>query len=634
MRKLVLLVALPWLLACGDDEAPQCTTSLDCTIGECVEGRCVVDPPPDTGVADTGVPDGPPAVDGGPGFAGPVIRWPWNGAYTGGLHGADAEVTYPPLRPVFRWDAIAGAVRYQIQLTRECDLERYRTCAFDSPEVDESLPETVYRPSADLPVSTEIPVGSRYFARVRACDTSGCGEWSLVRYVDVGRSAQDYDGDGYADTLVGARRQSGVASSQGSVWLFRGGPDGPTEPATELPAPDPEMDGLFGIVLAALGDIDGDGFSDAVVGAHDVDGVDVDSGRAYVYQGGPDGLNPEPTVLDIPMPQAMAFYGRGVSGLGDVNADGYADFAVGAYNVAGATMGEGRAFIYYGSARGVTALPGTTLVATDPQTSEAFGVRVAAAGDVDSDGFADVLVSAYNWDLDMTTTNNGRALLFLGTQAGVSTAPHAILQSPSPEMGGQFGFSVAGLGDVNGDTFGEVIVSARGEGGRGRAYVYDGSSSGLMATPSWTTDVQADSSLEYGFIVAPAGDLDGDGLADAVVTARLDDTATPNEGRAWVFDGTTGGLSAMPSASLVGEPREQGAQFGFAASGVGDTNGDGYGDLFVGAVNQDMGQVNEGVGYWFFGGADPVANPADVVFDHPGDGTGAQFGGSVALTLP
>ncbi len=118
------------------------------------------------------------------------------------------------------------------------------------------------------------------------------------------------------------------------------------------------------------------------------------------------------------------------------------------------------------------------------------------------------------------------------------------------------------------------------------------------------------------------------------MTARLDDNTIRNRGRAWVYDGTTGGLSTTASASLIGEPRQQGAQFGFAASGIGDVNGDGYDDLFVGAVNQDMGQTNEGVGYWFFGGSDPLANPADAVIDHPGNGMTAQFGGSIALTLP
>jgi hypothetical protein len=572
--------------------------------------------------------------DGGPVLPTPVVRWPWNGAFTGSVHAVGAAVTYPPLRPVFRWDPVAGAIRYELQLTRECDIERYRSCAFASPDVDLSVPETIFRPMEDLPVSTDVPVGARYFVRVRACETMGCSAWSTVRYVDVGRDPQDFDGDGYADTLVGARRQDGVATGQGAAWLFRGGPAGPMEPATEIPAPDPEAEGRFGIALAALGDIDGDGFADAIVGAHQVDGVEVDSGRAYVYAGGPEGLSTEPTVLDLPMPQAMAYFGRSVTGLGDVNGDGYADFAVGAYGVAGSSTNQGRAFVYYGSSRGVAGLPGTTLAATDPQTDEIFGIRVAAGGDIDGDGFSDLLVAAYNWDLDLTITNNGRFFAFHGTQAGISTTPNAILQSPEPIVGGQYGYAVAGVGDVNGDTFGDVIVGARMEAARGRAYAYDGSPAGLMAMPSWMTDVQSANALEYGFVVGPAGDLDGNGLADAVVTARLDDSGTPNKGRAWVFDGTTGGLAASPSANLVGEPREQGAQFGFAASGVGDTNGDGFTDLFVGAINQDAGQTNEGVGYWFLGGSDPVANPADAIFDHPSNITTGQLGGSIALTLP
>jgi hypothetical protein len=148
------------------------------------------------------------------------------------------------------------------------------------------------------------------------------------------------------------------------------------------------------------------------------------------------------------------------------------------------------------------------------------------------------------------------------------------------------------------------------------------------------TDAQAADALEYGFVVEAAGDVGGDGLADAVVTARLDDSVTPNLGRAWVYHGTTGGLSTTPTPGLVGEPREQSAQFGFSAASAGDINGDGIADLFVGAVNQDVGQVNEGVGYWYFGAPGGIAPAASQIIDHPTDSEGAQFGGSVARPIP
>jgi hypothetical protein len=600
--------------------------------GECVEGQCVVDELPDADVLDASSDVRPDATSALPT---PVVRWPWNGAATGSAHAAGAVVAFPPLAPAFRWDPVAGAIRYEIELTRECAIESHLTCAFMAPDVTASLPETVFRPAADLEVSTKPPVGARYYYRVRACDTTGCSTWSRVRYVDVGRTFSDFDGDGYSDALVGARRQNGAAAGQGAAWVLRGSASGVVEPAVELPSPAAEVDAYFGVDLASLGDVNGDGFADAIVGAHLVDGADVDTGRAYVYYGSPTGLPATPdVVLDLPVSEPMAYFGRAVTGLGDVNADGFADVAVGAYGVAGSSMAEGRVFVYYGSARGVAPTPGATLVATDPQTSEIFGIRVSAGGDIDADGFADLLVSAYNWDLDLAITNNGRFFVFRGTTGGIATMPSTVMRSPEPVVGGQFAYSVAGLGDVNGDTFGDVIVGARAEAVRGRAYVFHGSPSGLAHDPSWMTDAQAADALEYGFVVEAAGDVGGDGLADAVVTARLDDSVTPNLGRAWVYHGTTGGLSTTPTPGLVGEPREQSAQFGFSAASAGDINGDGIADLFVGAVNQDVGQVNEGVGYWYFGAPGGIAPAASQIIDHPTDSEGAQFGGSVARPIP
>ncbi|MBW2462978.1 MAG: FG-GAP repeat protein [Deltaproteobacteria bacterium] len=628
------------VLGCGDDAtAPMCVTGDDCDMGECIDGRCRLESPADTGTptpTDGAMPDtNAPGADAGPEPATPVVRWPWNGAATGSVHASGAVVAYPPLAPTFRWDAVMGATRYELQITSECETETYLSCAFASPTVDTSLPETVFRPAAELPASTIAPVGTRYFFRVRACTTSPCSGWSRVRYVDVGRSVQDFDGDGYADALVGARRQTGVAFREGAAWVLYGGPPGVAEPAREMPAPDSEVDAYFGVDLANLGDVNGDGYADAAVGAHQVDGVAVDSGRAYVYYGSETGLSAAPDVqLDLPVAAPMAYFGRGVTGLGDVNGDGYADLAVGAYGVAGATTGEGNVFVYYGSASGVSPAPGVTLSATDAQESEAFGVRVAAAGDVDGDGFSELLVSAYNWDADTVALNSGRFFLFHGSAAGVTAASSTVVNSPSPEDSGRFSYWVAGLGDVNGDSFGEVIVGARAENTRGRAYVFDGGPAGLSPTHSWMTDVQAASSLQYGFAAEAAGDLNGDGLADAVVTARHDDGTTANRGRAWVFHGTTAGLGDTPAQSLVGDPREGGAQFGFAAASAGDTNGDGFVDLFVGAINQDQGQLNEGVGYWYLGARGGIPATANVKVDHPENTESAQFGGSIARPIP
>ena len=137
---------------------------------------------------------------------------------------------------------------------------------------------------------------------------------------------------------------------------------------------------------------------------------------------------------------------------------------------------------------------------------------MATAGDVNGDGYADVLVTAPGSNGDL-----GELYLFLGGPGGLKAVPDQTLRAPAPGLE-FFGEGACPAGDVDGDGYDDVAVSGRDARGRGRVYVYRGGPDGLANLPSWEIDGLGQGD-RFGWWVAPAGDLDGDGLADLAIGA-------------------------------------------------------------------------------------------------------------------
>jgi hypothetical protein len=311
-------------------------------------------------------------------------------------------------------------------------------------------------------------------------------------------------------------------------------------------------------------------------------------------------------------------FGGAVAGAGDVNGDGVADVIVGAYSSDAGGMDAGQAYVYFGGTR-PDAKP--DLVLTGEAPGDLFGVSVAGAGDVNQDGFADVLVGAY--ENDFRGANAGRAYLFLGGQRPDSK-PDLVLTGEA--AGDAFGYAVASAGDVNGDGAADFLVgayenSARGA-GSGRAYVYYGGA-GMDSRPDLTLSGEAAGDL-FGISVSSAGDVNGDGHADIVVGAYQNDAGGANAGRAYVY---FGGPRADDRADLVLTGASAGDLFGFSVSSAGDVNRDGNADVIVGAYHNDAGGADAGRAYVYFGGARPDGT-ADLVLT--GEAAGDAFGYSVA----
>ena len=174
--------------------------------------------------------------------------------------------------------------------------------------------------------------------------------------------------------------------------------------------------------------------------------------------------------------QAIALFGTSVSAAGDVNCDGWDDIIVGAPQYDNGETDEGAAFVFYGATGGIS----TTYTILESDQAEAeFGTSVSAAGDVNNDGCDDVIVGAPRYD--GVEENEGAAFIFLGSSDGVNTTPQRVIVSGAP--GSRFGASVGIVGDANSDGYDDVIVGAPFYVGdqsvEGAAYVYLGSASGV-----------------------------------------------------------------------------------------------------------------------------------------------------------
>jgi hypothetical protein len=434
-------------------------------------------------------------------------------------------------------------------------------------------------------------------------------------------TAGDVNGDGYSDVIVGAYLYDNGQPDEGQAFLYFGGSSGPAASPVWTAESD-QAYAYFGYSVATAGDVNGDGYSDVIVGAPDYDNGQENEGQAFLYFGGASGPAATP-VWTAESDQANAWFGSSVATAGDVNGDGYSDVIVGAYLYDNGQPNEGRAFVYLGGTTGPAAIP--VWRAESDQAYALFGVRVATAGDVNGDGYSDVIVGACEYDNG--ETNEGRAYVYLGGPTGLAASP--VWTAESNQADALFGWSVAGAGDVNGDGYSDVIVGAReydnGETNEGRAYFYLGGPSGPAASPDWTAESdQADA--WFGCWVAGAGDVNGDGYSDVIVGACYYDNGEVNEGRAFAYTGGPLGLDESPD--WTAESDQTGAGFGFPVGGAGDVNGDGYSDVIVCASYYDNGQADEGRAYVYLGG--PTGPGESPVWTAESDQTSAHFGYSAA----
>jgi len=380
-------------------------------------------------------------------------------------------------------------------------------------------------------------------------------------------TAGDVDGDGWDELIVGNARDASGGTDAGAARLYRGR-DGGWSDCTWA-ATGRQGGDAYGHSVAGVGDVNGDGFADIAVGAPHATVSVEDEGAVYCYFGSPTGPGTQPDFV-ARGGQRGSQMGFDVAGAGDVNGDGYGDIIVGALLYTAPEVHEGRVFVYYGNPYGLS--DSLRWVGEIDQSEAWFGYAVATAGDVNGDGYSDVLVGAPYYD--GSALDEGAVFAYFGGPDGLSASRLQRLEVGRADAG--FGMSVACAGDVNGDFFGDVIIGAGGTAftrlGRGAAFVFDGRLFGIESRPSWSRLEARD-----GFVVKGVGDVDGDGYSDVAVGDPLFDGAGQEAGRVAVFGGGSAGVSGIPRWSVQGSLA--GEQLGAALVAPGDANGDGWSDV-------------------------------------------------------
>ena len=435
--------------------------------------------------------------------------------------------------------------------------------------------------------------------------------------------AGDVNGDGLADFLLGASHYGPGGTESGRAYLILGRSQADWGMRRSLNQADAIFTGGWahyaGYAIAGGGDVNGDGYDDFIIGsAGYTTRIPSYSGRAYMVFGRPNAdwgksfSLPDHSDVIFSGVKANDQAGVGVSILGDLNGDGYDDLIVGSPLEDSAGENAGKVYLFLGRPNWPknVSLSSADASFVGPHAHKGTGYCVSRLGDVNGDGIPDFIIGSYNDPGEIYLIFGRRNVQEWGQNFSLANADVIFRSEFGPDA--KTGFLVADAGDVNGDGYNDILIGAgRALNGRGKAYLIFG-----RPTQDWPKQFNlsnADASFigeqpgdEVGFTksLGGGGDFNGDGYGDFLIGAGLNDQFRENAGKVYLIYGKPTGWERNVNLSTVstyflGEGVESRA--GVAVNFVGDINGDGVDDFVASAPLDSYAGEWFGQNYIFLG---------------------------------
>lgn len=424
----------------------------------------------------------------------------------------------------------------------------------------------------------------------------------------------DTNGDGFDDFAVCAPRVKLPGGGQGEVRVFLGGRGGVAGQAALTLRPPTASEG-FGFRVAG-GDLNHDGYGDAVILGLPPRGTSGVSLALWVSLGSASGLQP-PSDVAYSAPTTSGPAGFGF--IGDVNGDGFPDLAVGLPSVDGDT---GEVLVFHGNAAVSWPAPSTRITPT--QRGEYFGFFCPSRGDFNRDGFDDLVVGSTHYE--QWSAHNGHAQLFLGSRDGIQTNATWVATYPlsaRPDIDSNhhqyFGNFIV-LDDFNGDGLSDAVITApfseKNDPDEGIVFGYYGTlpAPGMPSAFDWSVQANRPHAV-LGLMAERAGDVNGDGFPDLLLGAPDFGNGQLREGLVALFLGSRHGLATEPVWTL--ESQDTHCRLGTCGAGVGDLNGDGFDELVVSQVETGVAPFKAGGIRVIYGAASGPAGSTKVAFAKP-----------------